>query len=76
MLLDINGKFTMGKLKSSLCRKVPFLTAPHCLFRVVGQYMKHTDLYLCYPLFHALFDRCDQENYSVKDIIIIAEREI
>ena len=76
MLLDINGKFTMGKLKSSLCRKVPFFTSPHCLFRVVGQYMKQTDLYLCYPLFHALFDRCDQENYSVKDIIIIAEREI
>ena len=66
----------MGKLKSSLCRKVPFFTSPHCLFRVVGQYMKQTDLYLCYPLFHALFDRCDQENYSVKDIIIIAEREI
>ena len=25
MLLHINGKFTMGKLKSSLCRKVPLL---------------------------------------------------
>ena len=32
MLLDINGNFTMEKLKSSLCRKVPFLTATHCLF--------------------------------------------
>jgi hypothetical protein len=32
MLLHIIGKFIMGKLKSSLCRKVPFLTAPHCLF--------------------------------------------
>jgi hypothetical protein len=64
MLLHINGKFTMGKLKSlSLCRKVPFLTAPHCLFRVVGQDMKQTYLYLCYPLLHALFDRCDQYNY-------------
>ena len=66
MLQDIYGKFTMGKLKSSLCRKVPFLTATHCLFRVVGQDMKQTDLYLCYPLFYALFDRCDQDNYSVK----------
>jgi hypothetical protein len=56
----------MEKLKSSLCRKVSFLTATHYLFRVVDQYMKQTDLYLCYRLFHALFDRCDQENYSVK----------
>jgi hypothetical protein len=54
----------MDKLKSSLCRKVPFLTAPHCLFRVVGQVMKQTYLYLFYPLFQG--DRCDQENYSVK----------
>jgi hypothetical protein len=46
MLLHINGKFTMGKLKSSLCRKVSFLTATHCLFRGVGQYMKQTYLYL------------------------------
>ena len=44
----------MEKLKASLCRKVPVLTATHCLFRVVGQDMKRTDLYLCYPLFHAI----------------------
>jgi hypothetical protein len=39
MLLHINGKFAMGKLKSSP-RKVPFLTAPHCLFWGVGQETK------------------------------------
>jgi hypothetical protein len=33
MLLRINGKFTIGKLKSSLCREVSFLTDPHCRFR-------------------------------------------
>ena len=65
MLLHINGKFTMGKLKSSLCRKVPFLTAPHCLFWGVGQEMKQTYLYLWYPLFQAQCDRYDQQNYSV-----------
>ena len=66
MLLHINGKFTIEKLKSSICRKVPFLTAHHCLFRVVGQDMKQTYLFPFYPLFQALCDRCDQENYSVK----------
>jgi hypothetical protein len=65
MLLHINGKFTMGKLKSSLCRKVPFLTTPHCLFWGVGQKMKQTYLYLWYPLFQAQCDRYDQQNYSV-----------
>ena len=43
----------MEKLSSYLCRKVPFLTTSHCIFRVVGQDMKHTYLYLSYPLFHA-----------------------
>jgi hypothetical protein len=33
------------------CRKVSFLTAPHCQFRGVGQGMKQTYLYLLYPLF-------------------------
>ena len=66
MLLHINGKFTMGKLKSSLCRKVPFLTTPHCLFRGVGQDIKHTYLYLWYPLFQVQCDRCGQQIYSVK----------
>ena len=49
MLLHMNGKFTIGKLKSS--RKVSFLTAPRCQFRGVGQGMKQTYLYLWYPLF-------------------------
>jgi hypothetical protein len=33
------------------CRKVSFLTAPHCQFRSVGQGMKQICLYLWYPLF-------------------------
>ena len=65
MLPHINGKFTIGKLKSSLCRKVSFLTAPHCLFWGVGQEMKQMYLYLWYPLFQAQCDRYDQQNYSV-----------
>ena len=40
MLLHINGKFTMGKLKSFLCRNVSFLPVPHCQFRGVGQGVK------------------------------------
>ena len=38
--------------------------------------MKQTYLYLWYPLFQAQWDKCDQHNYLVKDIIFIAEREI
>jgi hypothetical protein len=64
MLLHINGKFTMGKLKSSLCRNVSFLTDTHCRFLGVGQGMKHTYLYLWYPLFQAQSDRCDQQNHQ------------
>ena len=67
MLLHINGKFAMGKLKSSPCRKVPFLTAPHCLFWGVGQETKQTYLYLWNPLLEAQCDRCDQQNYSVNE---------
>jgi hypothetical protein len=37
MLLHINGKFTMGKLRWYL---LSFLTAPHCQFGRVGQGMK------------------------------------
>jgi hypothetical protein len=48
------------------CRKASFLTAPHCRFRGVGQYMKQTYLYLWYPLFQAEWDRSDQHNYLVK----------
>jgi hypothetical protein len=54
----------MGKLKSSLCRKVSFFTDPHCRFRGVGQGMKQTYLYLWYPLFQAQWDRCDQQNHQ------------
>ena len=43
----------MGKLKHPFCRKVSFLTAPHCQFRGVGQGMKQAYLYLWYPLFQA-----------------------
>jgi hypothetical protein len=35
MLIHINGKFTIGKLKSYLCRKVSFLPDPLCEFRGV-----------------------------------------
>jgi hypothetical protein len=66
MLLHINGKFAMGKLKSSP-RKVPFLTAPHCLFWGVGQETKQTYQYLWNPLLEAQCDRCDQQNYSVNE---------
>ena len=39
------------------CRKVSFLTAPHCQFWDVGQGMKQT---IWYPLFQAQWDRCYQ----------------
>jgi hypothetical protein len=38
LLIHINGKFTMGKLKPS----VSFLTTPHCQLRGVGQGMNQT----------------------------------
>jgi hypothetical protein len=37
MLLHIDGKFTMVKLKSSLCRKDSFLTGPHILHTLASQ---------------------------------------
>jgi hypothetical protein len=64
MLLHINGKFKMGKLNHLFCRKVSFLTNPHCRFRCVGQGMKQTYLYLWYPLFQAQRDRCDQQDHQ------------
>ena len=36
----------MEQLSSYLCRKVSFLTAPHCQFRGVGQGMKQIYLYV------------------------------
>ena len=61
-------KFTKEKLKSSLCRKVSLLTYPHCQFRVVGQCMKQTYLYLWYPLFQAQWDRFDQQNHQTYNL--------
>ena len=43
---------------------VKFLTAPHCQFRGICQGMKQTYLYLCYPLFQAQWDRCNQGNHQ------------
>ena len=51
-------------LNHLFCRKVSFLTDPHCRFRVVCQGMKQTYLYLWYPLFQAQWDRCDQQNHQ------------
>jgi hypothetical protein len=72
MLLHVNGKFTMGKLKSSFfCRKVSFLkTVPHCQFRCVGQGMKQTNLYLRYPLFQAQWDRYNQRNHQTYNYLV------
>jgi hypothetical protein len=53
MLLRINGKFTIGKLKR---RSEPPLTVS----RGVGQSMKQTYLYMWYPLFQTQWDRSDQ----------------
>ena len=74
MLLHLIGKFTMGKLKNLFCRKVSFLTAPHCQFRGVGKGMKQTYLYLWYSVFQAQQDRCDQRNHQTLNYL--AEREI
>jgi hypothetical protein len=40
------------------CRKVVFLTAPHCQFRRVVQDMTQTYLDLWYPLFQTQWNRC------------------
>ena len=46
------------------CRKVSFLTDPHCRFRGVGQGIKQIFLYPWYPLFQAQWGRCDQPNHQ------------
>ena len=59
VLLHINLKFTMGKLKSSLCRKVSYLTPPlHCECRGASLGMQQSYLYLWYPFFQAQWHRC------------------
>ena len=40
MLLHINGKFIMGKFKSSFSRKVSFLTAVHRPLIVVSRHVR------------------------------------
>ena len=45
MLLHINGKYTIVKLKSSLfCRKVYFLTVSHCQFRGAILYFRRNGI--------------------------------
>jgi hypothetical protein len=51
-------------LNHLFCRKVSFLTDPHCRFRGVGQGMNQTYLYQWYLLFQAQWDRCDQQNHQ------------
>ena len=41
----------MENLNPLICRKISFLAVPQCQFRGVGQDMKHTCLYMWYPLF-------------------------
>jgi hypothetical protein len=60
MLQHKNGKFTMGKLKSFICRKISFLTSPF-------QGMKQIYLYLWHPLFQPQWDRCSFHS-KLKDI--------
>ena len=66
MLLHINGKWE--NLNNLFCRKVSFLTAPHCQFQGVGQGMKQTYLYLWYSLFQAQWERCGQQNHKPRII--------
>ena len=63
MLLSINGKFTMRKLKSSRCRKVSFLICNHSKFLGICQGTKGANLYLWYPLFQVEWDRYDQHGH-------------
>ena len=55
----------LENLNHLFCHKVSFFTDPHCQCRGVGQGMKQTYLYLCYPLFQAQWDRCDQQNHQI-----------
>jgi hypothetical protein len=50
------------------CRKVSFLTAPHCQFRSVGQGMKQTYLYLWY--LYCKLNGLDAINEIIKPRII------
>jgi hypothetical protein len=52
------------------CRKVVFLTAPHCPFRGVGLDMKHDYLYMWYPLIQVQWDRFDQLNHQTYNYLL------
>ena len=73
MLLKINGKFTMGKLKSSLLLQSFVLNRPHCQFRGVCQGIKQTYLYLWYPLFPSdakfLLNRRNQAEMTIDNSV-------
>ena len=56
MLLYINGKFTMGELKLSFIFYFPVHNRPTLSISTI----KHTYMYLWYPLFHAQRGRRDQ----------------
>jgi hypothetical protein len=53
MLLYMNGKFTMGKMKSSLLSSSFVLNSPSLSIS------RCRSRYLWYPLFQALCDRCE-----------------
>ena len=69
MLLPRNGKFTIGKLKSSR-RKVLFSIDPYCQFLDVSQDMRPTYLYLMYPLSLVQWDRCVRHSHQILNYLV------
>jgi hypothetical protein len=67
ILLLTKGKLTIGKVKSSHCRRVLFLIFLHCRFQGVGQGKKQTFDCQQYPLLQAHMDRCDADNRRIKN---------
>jgi hypothetical protein len=53
LLVKLKSNVHMENWNPLFCRKVSFLTSPHCQFRGLGQGVKQTYLYLWYPLFQA-----------------------
>jgi hypothetical protein len=47
-------------------RNLSFLKSPNCQCRGVCQYMKQTKQCLCYRLFQAQCDKCDQHNHQAE----------
>ena len=64
MLLHIEERAQWENLNHLFCRKVSFLTTPHCQFPGVGLGMKQIYLYMWYSLFQAQWDKCDQRNHQ------------